>query len=70
MPTYTDSRRAGVSHKGKFVHRGLVNHLVKACTGKNVVSLTDRLNMVIAVDWDVKPQTKQKSWTLFECQTV
>ena len=24
-----------------------------------MVRLTDRLNMMIAVDWDIKPQTKQ-----------
>ena len=26
---------------------------------KSVVRLTDHLDMIIAVDWDVKPQTKQ-----------
>ena len=26
--------------------------------------LTDRLNMIIAVDWDVKPQIKQKNLKL------
>ena len=31
----------------------------KACPWKNVVRWTDRLNMIIAVDWDVKNQTKQ-----------
>ena len=30
------------------------------CQEKSVVRLTDLLNMTIAVDWDVKPQTKQK----------
>ena len=32
--------------------------LSQACTGKNVVNLSDRLDMTIDVDWDVKPQTK------------
>ena len=27
-----------------------------------VVRLTDHLDMTIAVDWNVKPQTKQKKW--------
>ena len=41
------------------MHKVLVNHLV-ACQGKSVVRLTDRLNMTIAVDWDVKPQTNKQ----------
>ena len=32
--------------------------LSQACPGKSMVRLTDRLNMTIAVDWDVKSQTK------------
>ena len=31
----------------------------QACRGKNMVRLTDHLDMTIAVDWDIKPQTKQ-----------
>ena len=42
------------------IHRVLVNHLVHACPKKSVVRLTDRLDMTIAVDWEIKPQTKQK----------
>ena len=38
------------------MHEELVNHLVsQACTGKKC----DRLDMTIAADLDVKPQTKQ-----------
>ena len=29
-----------------------------------MVRLTDRLDMTIAVDWDVTPQTKQKQMTV------
>ena len=47
-----------VSYKQKFVHRVLVNYLVSACPGKNVVRLFNRLDMTIAVDWDTKPQTQ------------
>ena len=43
----------------KYVHKVLVNRFVKACPGKCVVRLTDCLDMTIAVDWNVKPQTKQ-----------
>ena len=31
----------------------------QACPGKSVVRLTDQLNMIIAVHWDVKQQTEQ-----------
>ena len=41
-----DSRRAVVSYKQKYLHLGEVR-------------LTEHLDMTIAVDWDVKPQTKQ-----------
>ena len=36
-----------------------VNRFVKLAQEKGVVRLTDRLDMTIAVDWDVKPQTEQ-----------
>ena len=39
--------------------RVLVNHLVRLSQEKSVVRLADRPNMTIAVDWDVKNQTKQ-----------
>ena len=31
----------------------------QACPEKSVIRLNDHLYMTIAVDWDVKPQTKQ-----------
>ena len=31
----------------------------QACPGKSMVRLTDHLDMTMAVDWDIKPQTKQ-----------
>ena len=46
-----DSRRVIVSYKQKYVHEVLVNRFVK---------LAQRPEMTIAVDWDVKKQTKQK----------
>ena len=36
-----------------------VNRLVKLAQEKSVFRWTDRLDMTIAVDWDIKPQTKQ-----------
>ena len=44
-----DSRRVIVSYKRKYVHEVLVNRFVK---------LAQRPDMTIAVDWDVKKQTK------------
>ena len=40
---------------------GILNYWLtaQACSGKNVVRLTDRLDMAEAVDWDVKPHVKQ-----------
>ena len=40
-----------VSYKRKYVHRVLVNHLVKLAQEKSV-RLTDNLDMTIAVDGD------------------
>ena len=54
-----DSRRAVVSYKRKYVHEVLVNCLVKLAQEKNVVRWIDCPAMTIAVDWDVKNQTKQ-----------
>ena len=42
-----------------LVHKVLVNCLVKLAQEKSVVRRTDCLDMTIAVDWDVKPQSKQ-----------
>ena len=48
-----------VSVKRKYEHEVLVNCLSQACPEKSVVRLTDHFGMTIAVDWDVKLQTKQ-----------
>ena len=37
----------------------LLNPLVKLAEENSVLRLTDDLDMTIAVDWDIKPQTKQ-----------
>ena len=42
-----------------YVRNTLVNRLVKLAQEKSVVRWTDRLDMTIAVDWDIKPKTKQ-----------
>ena len=47
----TDSRRAVVSYKKKYVHGVLVS-----LPRKSVVTLSDRLDITIPVDWDVKPK--------------
>ena len=54
-----DSRRVVVSYKRKFVHEVLVNRLVKIAHEKSVVRWTDQPNKTIAVDWEVKHQTKR-----------
>ena len=48
-----------LGYKWKYVHKVLVNPLVKLAQEKSVVKWTDRLDMNIAVDWDIKIQTKQ-----------
>ena len=53
-----DSRRVFVIYKQKYVHKVLVNRLVKLAKEKSVVRLTDRPDMTIAVDWDIKNQIK------------
>ena len=53
-----DSSRTVVSYWQKNVHLVLVKHL-GSLPRNSVVRLTDRLNMTIVVDWDVKPQIKQ-----------
>ena len=40
------------------MHKVPVNPLSQACPEKSVVRLTDRLDMTIAVDWDLKQLTK------------
>ena len=54
----SDSRRVAVSYKRKYVHKVLVNCLFKLAQEKSGVRWSDRPNMTIAVDWDVKQQTK------------
>ena len=56
-----DSRRVVVSYKRKYVNEVLVNCLVKLAQEKSVVRWTNCLDMTIAVDWDVKNQTKKKT---------
>ena len=36
----------------------------QACPEKSVIRLKHHLYLTIAVDWDVKPQTKQNDWTV------
>ena len=42
-----------------------VNLLVKLAQEKSEVRRTDRLHMTIAVDWDVKHQTKQTKHSIY-----
>ena len=51
------------------MHEVLVNRLVKLAQEKSVVRITDRLNMTIAVDWDVMSQTKKKLMSNYELNT-
>ena len=53
------SRRVVVIYKRKYGHEVMVNHLVKLAQEKGVGRSTDCPDMTIAVDWDVKNQTKQ-----------
>ena len=55
------SRRVVVSYKWKYVYKVLVNRLFKLAQEISVVRWTDRPDMTIAVYWDVKQQTKNKS---------
>ena len=47
-----------VTFKRKYVHEVLVNCLVKLAQENSVVKWTDGPDMTIAVDWDLKHQTK------------
>ena len=53
--------RVVVSYKRKNVHKVLVNRLVKLAEEKSVARWTDRPDITIAVDWDVKQQTKPET---------
>ena len=44
----------------KYVHEVTGKLLVQACPGKGVVRWTDRPDITLAVDWDVKQHTKPK----------
>ena len=44
----------------KYVHEVQVYHLVMLAAWKSVVRLTDHLDMMIVVDWDVKQQNQTK----------
>ena len=65
-----DSRRVVVSHKRKYVQKVLVNCSVKLAQEKSVVRWTNRPNMTIAVDWDVKKQTKKLSEFLISSRNL
>ena len=56
-----NSRKVVVSYKWKYVHEVTINCLVKLAEEKSVIRWTDRHNMTIAVDWNVKHQTKQSN---------
>ena len=53
LPTADPSRAVG-SYWQKDVHLVLVNRL-GSLPRNSVVRLTDRLDMTVVVDWDVKP---------------
>ena len=61
-----DSSRAVVSYRQKDGHLALVN-----CLGSlfrnSVVRLTERLDLTIVVDWDVKPQNKHTKTYKITC---
>ena len=54
-----DSRRVGVIYKRRYVHKVLVNRLVKLAQEKVWLQELTVPHMTIAVDRDVKHQTKQ-----------
>ena len=45
-----ENKSVVVSHKQEFVHKLLINSLVKLAKKKRVVRYTDRQDMTIAVD--------------------
>ena len=56
-----DLSRAVVSYWSKDVHKVLVNRLCLRMPRKGVDSLTDHLDMIIVVDWDVKPHSNKQT---------
>ena len=61
-----DSRRVVISYKRKNGHEVVVNYFVKLAQEKSVVKWTDCPAMTIAVDWDVKNQTKPNQSLIFD----
>ena len=59
LPSTESFKKGCFSYRWKYVHEVLVNPLVKLAQERNVVSWTDHSDMTIAVDWNVKHQTKQ-----------
>ena len=64
-----DFRRVVVSYKRKYVYEVLVNSLVKVAQEKVWLGAYCP-NMTIAVDWDLKNQTKPKKNTKSSKQTI
>ena len=60
-PPYSDLRKAVVGYKRKYMCTEYWLPLSLSLPRKSVVRLFDHFDMIIAVDWDVKPQTKQKT---------
>ena len=57
--------QAGCQLQAKVCAQSTGKPLSLSLPRKNVVRSTDCLDMTIAVDWDIKPQTKQQKNTLF-----
>ena len=70
LPPSADSRRVVVSYKQKCLQELLVKCSVKLSQENNVVRRTDHPDMTIAVDYDVKNQTKLTKHTkqMFLCR--
>ena len=66
-PPSTDSKSVVFSNKWKYVHEALVEHLIKLTPPPkkkkttSVVRWTDRPNMTIAADWDIKPHHSKQT---------
>ena len=58
-PPFCWFKKVVFCYKGKYVQEVLVNCLVKLVQEKSMVRWTQDPDMTIAVDWDVKHQTKQ-----------
>ena len=60
-PPTADLRRAVVRYWRNDVYSVLVKRLGLSLPRKSVVRLTDRLDMTIVVEWDVKPQNNNSN---------